>query len=56
VAQIDPTQGPNGLLYGSYLGGGSDTSGLDMAIDGSEDVFRSALAVGCRGTAFDVQI
>jgi YD repeat-containing protein len=44
VAQIDPTQGPAGLLYGSYLGGGSDTYGLDMAIDGNGDVFITGKA------------
>lgn len=39
VARLDLDQGPNGLLYSSFVGGGTASAGKEIAIDESGNVY-----------------
>jgi uncharacterized repeat protein (TIGR01451 family) len=39
VVKLDLSKGTNGLLYGTFIGGGTPSRGEDIAIDGSGNVY-----------------
>ena len=53
VAKLDPSRGTNGLLYSTFVGGGTSSWGEDIAIDGNGRIYVTGNAAGGPGSGLN---